>query len=557
VSIQKIKELIAMQPSSKWIKGMALVFALTATLFAQSSAPTKAKTKKAAPKPNPTLQEIEELKTLIQAQQQQITQQGQQVDQLRTQLQQVLDSSQQANTAAQKAQANVDQVQTAATQAQQSATQAQQLATQAQTSANQAATSVAAVTTQTAEEGKQLSALEALAGRFRFTGDIRLRTEAYKQDTAADRNREQLRVRFGVEGQLNQDFKAGFSIATGSLSNPTTANETLSNFFERKTIGLDKGYITYNPVAFSALSLTGGKFAYQWQRTSVTGDPDISPEGFDEKLSFDLHGPVVKNLTVQAIQLLYNESTAGTDSYALGGQVSGRFQFGRWTTTPSFLLLSWNNPSALLNVSSSQLTPEGPGCVDPGGTPTGTCGIGPNGITNATTTNSAGKAAFYSGYDYADFIWNNQIKTGASRLPLNLVAEYEHNLDAATHPLSPTGAILTNLGSQANEYGGDFSIGQVKNKNDLQFGYAWLRQEQDSVLAAFAESDQRAPTNIIQNRIYALWKLRANTVAGFTWWHGHTLNTDLQNAVRASSKITPGEEDPYLNRFQFDLMYSF
>jgi Putative porin len=546
-----------MQPSSKWIKSAVLVFALTATLFAQSSAPAKPKTKKAAPKPNPTLQEIEELKALIQAQQQQITQQGQQVDQLRTQLQQVLDSSQQANATAQKAQANVDQVQTAATQAQQSATQAQQLATQAQASATQAATSVAAVTTQTAEEGKQLSALESLAGRFRFTGDIRLRTEAYKQDTAPDRNREQLRVRFGVEGQLNQDFKAGFAIATGSLSNPTTANETLSNFFERKTIGLDRGYVTYNPVGFSALSLTGGKFAYQWQRTSVTGDPDINPEGFDEKLSFDLHGPVVKNLTVQAIQLLYNESTAATDSYALGGQVSGRFQFGPWTTTPSFLILNWNNPNALLNVSASQLTPEGPGCIDPTGTPTGTCGFGPNGITNATYTNGAGKASFYSGYDYADFIWNNQIKTGASRLPLNLVAEYEHNLKASDHPLGSTGAVLTNLGSQANEYGGDFSIGQVKNKNDLQFGYAWLRQEQDSVLAAFAESDQRAPTNIVQNRIYALWKLRANTVAGITWWHGHTLNTDLENAVRASSKITPGEEDPYLNRFQFDLMYSF
>jgi Putative porin len=545
-----------MQPSSKWIQGAVLVVTLTATLFAQSSEPTKPKTKKAAPKPNPTLVEIEELKALIQAQQQQITQQGQQVDQLRTQLQQVLDSSQQASAAAQKTQSNVDQVQAAATQAQQSAVQAQELATQAQASAAQVSTSVAAVTSRTTEEDKQISALEALVSRFRFTGDIRLRTEAYKQDTVADRNREQLRVRFGVEGQLNQDFTAGFAIATGSLSNPTTANETLSNFFERKTIGLDKGYITYNPLGFSALSLTGGKFAYQWQRTSVTGDPDINPEGFDEKLSFDLHGPVVKNLTVQAIQLLYNESSSGTDSYALGGQVSGRFQFGPWTTTPSFLILNWNNPNALLNVSASQLTPEGPGCVDPSGTPTGTCGFGPNGITNGTIT-VGGKAAFYSGFDYADFIWNNQIKTGASRLPLNLVAEYEHNLKASDHPLNSAGVVLTNLGSQANEYSADFSVGQVKNKNDVQFGYAWLRQEQDSVLAAFAESDQRAPTNILQNRVYALWKLRANTVAGFTWWHGHTLNTDLENAVRASSKILPGETDPYLNRFQFDLMYSF
>ena len=190
-----------MQTGSKWFKGAVLVFAMTATLFAQSSSPSKTKTSK-KPVPNPTLQEIEELKALVQAQQQQITQQGQQVDQLRTQLQQVLDASQQANAAAQKAQANVDQVQTAATQAQQSATEAQHVADQAQASAAEAKTTLAAVNTKTEEEDKRFSALEALAGRFRFVGDIRTRGEAYKQDGTADRNRAQLRVRFGIEGRL-------------------------------------------------------------------------------------------------------------------------------------------------------------------------------------------------------------------------------------------------------------------------------------------------------------------------------------------------------------------
>jgi hypothetical protein len=544
-----------MQPSAKWLKSAVLLFAMTATLFAQTSSPAKKTTKK--PVPDPTLQEIEELKALVQAQQQQINQQGQQVDQLKTQLQQVLDATQQANAAAQKAQSNVDQVQTAASQAQQSATEAQHVADQAQASAADTKTALAVVNTRNGDADKRFAALEALTGRFRLTGDIRIRGEAFKQDETVDRNRARVRVRFGVDGQLNDDFTGGFAIATGSQSDPTTTNESLSSFFERKTIALDKGYITYNPTSFKPFSVTAGKWAYLWQRTSVTGDPDLNPEGFDEKLSFDLHAPVVKNFTFQLIQLLYNESSAGTDSYALGGQVSTKLQFGPWTTTPSFLVLNWNNPGALLNVSASQLTAEGPGCVTPTGTPSGTCGFGPNGITNATYTNGAGKAAFYSGFDYADFIWNNQVKTGVSRLPFNLLAEYEHNLKAADHPLGTTGAVLTNLGSQANEYGADFSFGQTKNKNDVQFGYAWLRQEQDSVLSAFAESDQRAPTNILQNRIYALWKLRTNTVASFTWWHGRTLNTYLENAKRASSAVAPGDIEPYLNRFQFDLIYSF
>jgi hypothetical protein len=315
---------------------------------------------------------------------------------------------------------------------------------------------------------------------------------------------------------------------------------------------LDRGYITYNPVAHKWLSLTGGKFAYQWQRTSVTGDSDITPEGFNEKFSFDLHSKNFKNFTAQLIQLTVNEVSGGTDAYALGGQVSAKMQFGPWSTTPSFLILNWNNPNQLLTTPSSSTA----ACQAPNSTPVGTCGFGPNGITNATYTDGNGKAAFWSGYEYADFIINNQIKTPWSRLPVNLIGEFLRNLKAADHPLDSTGAVATNLGSQADEYGFDLSLGQTKNKNDVQFGYAWLRQEQDSVLSSFAESDQRAPTNVLQHRIYGMWKVRANTVASVTYWRGRTLNSYLQNSRRGAG-VAVGQVEPFYNRFQFDLVYSF
>ena len=95
----------------------------------------------------------------------------------------------------------------------------------------------------------------------------------------------------------------------------------------------------------------------------------------------------------------------------------------------------------------------------------------------------------------------------------------------------------------------------------MQFGYAWEKVEQDAVIASFAESDQRAPTNILQHRIYALWKLRANTVGSFTWWHGRALNTNLLNAGNGptglASGVKPGQTEPGLNRLQFDLIYTF
>jgi hypothetical protein len=390
-------------------------------------------------------------------------------------------------------------------------------------------------------------------------------------------------VRFGVDGQLNEDFIAGFALATGSIGDPSSTNETLTNEFDRKTIALDRGFITYNPVAAKWLSLTGGKFPYPWQRTSATFDPDLNPEGFNEKVSFDFTNPVVKNFTAQGIELLYNESTTGTDSYTWGGQVSARLQMGPWSATPSFLSLKWNSPDAILQASAfavgatttgaSGTSPAGPfplpgegqGCAKGLSSPAyAPCVFSPNGMTNATYVDSKGAAHFYSGYNYADFILNNLIETGLRRLPLNLMLEFEDNLDAEAHPLNTKGAVLSNLGSQNKEYGGDISFGQTRNKNDLQFGYAFSREEQDAVIASFVESDQRAPTNILQNRAYVLWKVRANTLASFTWWHGRVLNTFLENNSALFNNYssvptikTAGQPEPYLNRFQFDLIYTY
>jgi hypothetical protein len=559
-------------------------------LSAQTNSKPTARPKKVAPKSTVvSADDVNALRSALAAQQRQMEQQRQQMDQLKSQLRQLLDATQQTNAVAQKAQSSVDQAQTTAAQAQQSATEAQRLADQASANAVEAKTALALVTTKTQDEGKQLSALQSLVGRFRFNGDIRLRGESFNQQGVPDRNRARIRVRFGLDGQLNEDFVAGFALATGSLGDPTTTNESLTNVFDRKTIGLDRAYITYNPIAHNWLSLTGGKFAYQWQRTAVTGDPDINPEGFDEKFSFDFEHPVLNNVTFHAIQLLYNESNigvgssgiSGQDSYVLGGEVSARLQFGPWIATPSFLTLKWNRPDAILQqtafavaatttgaaaattapaVGPFPVPGEGPGCAKGLNLPAfSPCAFSPNGMTNATYVDSKGVPHFYSGFNYADFILNNQIKTGAARWPINLILEFEDNLDAQNHPLDAKGKVIQSLGSQNKEYGADISVGQTRNRNDIQIGYNWLREEQDAAIASFAESDQRTPTNLLSNRLYALWKLRANTVASLTWWHGRVLNSNLENnAALAGKTITKaGQEEPYLNRFQFDLIYSF
>jgi hypothetical protein len=562
-----------------WRLGIFAIIMLAAFAAAQTKSATVKK--KQATVPAASQQDVQALRELVQTQQKQLETQNQQLQELQGQLRQVLDSVQQANANAQKVQAGADQAQVTATQAQQSAEQAQQTASEASSAAAAATSKTALLETNAKPELAQLKSAQSLLGRFRLSGDIRVRGENYTQSGAQDRNRARIRIRLGVDGKLNEDFVGGVAVATGSLGDPTTTNETL-NAFDRKSIGLDRGFITYNPVAHNWLSLTGGKFAYLWQRTSVTGDPDLNPEGFDQKLSFNYNG-LVKNFTVQALELLFNESSSGQDSYVLGVQTQAKLQAGPWSAVASFLNQHWNRPDALLQASAFQVQAtttgsttvgsfpvpgEGPGCATNGNLPKfAPCAFAANGMTNATFIDAAGKAHFASGFDIADFILNNQFKTGASRLPLNLVLEFEENLDAAAHPLSAAKGtpVLTTLGSQNKEYGADISLGQSLRRNDVQFGYSWYRQEQDSALASIAESDQRAPTNILQNKIYAAWKVRSNVVANFTWWHGRVLNTYLENngalynnwGGTKSTITTAGQQEPWLNRLQFDLIYTY
>lgn len=581
------------------------VLALAGTMSAQAA--PKKKAHKAAPKPaDPavTQQDVQSLKDTLTTQQQAI-------EALKGELQKRDQNWQDAQQKLQAAQTSADEAQKRAAAIEAGAEQDRAAYNQLSSDMADVKTTLTSSALTTVEDQKRLSAFETALGRFKFTGDIRVRGENFNQETTADRNRARIRARFGFEGKLG-DFTGGLSIASGSLGDPTSTNETLTNNFDRKTIGLDRAYVTYNPSKFKALQLTGGKFVYPWIRTGVTFDPDLNPEGFSEKLSFDLHNPVVKNVSLGAYELTYNESSGGQDSYALGAHASAKLQpFPWWTATASFAATKWNRPDAILQASafavqatsgskviqipivpqpppgSPQTTPvtitintpgEGQGCASPKGATIGTTGgatptavpivitpnciFAPNGMTNSLVLDSKNVPHFASGYLYADFIINNQFKTPFKRLPLNVVAEYENNLDAVAHPQSNpdpvTGVplVFTNLGKQSKAYMLDVSVGQTAHKGDFQVGYAWLRQEQDSAIASFVESDQRAPTNILQHRFYALYRLNPNTTAGFTFWRGRTLNTALQNAVFPGS-VKAGQPDKYLNRLQFDIIYSF
>src|SRR5438445_9188589 len=260
---------------------------LATTLVAQTAAKPKPKRPVARRAAVTAAADVQALKDALAAQQQQIAQLRQAMQSRDAALQQAQQQAQQAQQQLQQAQATASEAQQKASSAESAANEQKENVTKLNSDLADVKTTLTNNAVSAQDEQKRMSALEGLVGRFRFNGDVRVRGEDFIQNTVPDRNRARLRVRFGFDGKLNEDFTSGIYLATGSLGDPTTTNETLTNFFDRKTIALDKAWITYNPIAHKWISLTGGKFAYTWQRTSATFDPDLNPEGFNQKFSWD------------------------------------------------------------------------------------------------------------------------------------------------------------------------------------------------------------------------------------------------------------------------------
>jgi hypothetical protein len=427
----------------------------------------------------------------------------------------------------------------------------------------------AALSTQ--DDQKRVSALEALAGRFRFSGDIRVRSESFFQRydgcgvNCPDRHRARFRARFGVDGKLGEDFIGGLYFATGTVVNgapdfkdPVSTNETFNSFFERKAFGVDRAFLTYAPQKHKWLQLTGGKWNYNWNKTMLTFDNDLMPEGFNEKLSWDLKNKYFRNLTVQGMQLLFNEVSGGSDSNAIGGAFSTRLQLGsRVTFTPSYTVLNWNGVDAIAQAANPVTLPQ-PN-TPPAGTPLPQPTAQParvinaNALTNATAIVGVGtsqRRVFVSRFLYSDFIGTFNVKTWSARYPLTFTGEYEKNLRAK-------------VADQNTMYYLEAALGQQRNKNDVQFGYTYANVDQDAVISQFNESDMRAPTNVVQNRLFVNWLFRPNITIAGTWWIGKTKDPTLQNAALSAQRpagqpaATVFERNPWLNRLQFDIIYKF
>jgi Putative porin len=109
-------------------------------------------------------------------------------------------------------------------------------------------------------------------------------------NTTQDRNRLRLRARLGVEGDLSPNLTAYIRLASGSLTDPGSESQTLGNYGNRYTVGIDQAYIVWNsntPDGLSVSTLQGGRIPNPWfAPTELIYARDLSFEGVADTMRF-------------------------------------------------------------------------------------------------------------------------------------------------------------------------------------------------------------------------------------------------------------------------------
>jgi hypothetical protein len=371
------------------------------------------------------------------------------------------------------------------------------------------------LTEKTEKTEKNLLAKVKDLGNFSFSGDLRLRMEPFRGGTSADRNRARFRARLNVNSKFSDELRGGLRLATGDIDDPTSTNQTVTDFFKRKAFNIDRAFLIYTPNWFAPLAITGGKFGYTWKNTELTLDSEINPEGLSEVLSFGFEDRALSNITLVGYQLPFSESSSGPDSYMIGGALQTRWDLGpRLDFHGSASYSNWFRTDTIRAAQTD------------------------GSLKGSTNNNAASDTAFASRFGLLDLIAQFDVDTGSERWPLLLLFDYVTNTRACAN------VDIAGVACNPNDrqgYWAEVALGKTKKRHDINFGYTLIHIEREAVLGAFNFSDLRAPTNVVNHRLKFAYQAYKNLTLGYTLLIGRQ----------------PGTDEPWLKRSQIDAIYKF
>ncbi|ARB27910.1 putative porin [Pseudomonas tolaasii] len=283
-----------------------------------------------------------------------------------------------------------------------------QIAQQAQQETNEQIAATAKKTTELSSFDQKL----AWAAKTQFKGDVRFRQETVKiqgesNNGGRDKDRQRIRARLGAYTEINSQVDTGIRIATGSSDDARSTNQDQDNYFDKKSIWLDLGYIDYHPDQIKNLHVIGGKMLQPWVNMGdVIWDSDINPEGLALTYKYPLGSSAELFGSIGNYNLKDNVDGDGVqfrhDLRLTSGQLGTRF-----SVTDNLKMTLGGSVYAYQNDKDSRCT-----------TTTTPCALAVNG-------NSAdNQFRLYEGFAQADI--------GGLAVPLAFYGQYVKNNDAVT-----------------------------------------------------------------------------------------------------------------------------
>ncbi|MFA5159710.1 MAG: putative porin [Candidatus Omnitrophota bacterium] len=381
---------------------------------------------------------------------------------------------------------------------------------------------------------------------LKFSGDLRLRYEAFHLhgNTAANtyqpnRNRFRFRLRYGFEKTFSPEMKVGFSMASGSATDPISTNQTLGGDFNFKNIFIEKAYATYTPEwakigPVSGFEVTAGKFNNPFEKgsTDMIFDRDLKPEGIYEKIDTKILDTENFDLKAYALlgQFVLQESgNTGTKDANLFAYQAG--------LNPVFYVPGMERPVdalSALSVYNYQKFGE---------------------LTNFATYangNPTFNATTLSAREFNVLSFYQEINFYPYGIPVKPFAEFARNMSNRSGLAAATPGNSMQGGEYAWSLG--LTLGKLQKKKDWQASYQYKWIGANSVPGAFNDSDFGGYNYGGADKSGSVIKL------GYNLTDYLTLNGAcyLVRPITQRNTITNGmQADQSVRRFQLDMTYKF
>lgn len=311
----------------------------------------------------------------------------------------------------------------------------------------------------------------AWAEKIKLKGDFRYRYENIDDENKAkDRNRNRVRARIEAQAKVNDDWKVGLGLASGS-DDPVSTNQTLGGGGSTKGIHLDMAWFDYSGIENT--NVIGGKFKnpfYKPAKNGLVWDGDYRPEGLAVKYD---NGTFFAN---GAFMFLESDDKAGS-------QDAESF----WGAQLGFNAALADNLELIAGVSYYDIPVAGSMPF----------------FDNDSFGNTLTAGGVYM-YDYEELELFAELKTKVGDLPLSFFVDWVENQDADDDEAG---------------FSSGLQLGKAKNPGTWQLAYIYQDLEADAVLGLTTDSDfGGGGTGSKGHIIKGAYALGKNTSFGVTYF---------------------------------------